>query len=98
MNKLTIIERSSIWSSGMTPSWTESATALATAVWAGPNIWAACGMFLTVTFGTISVAGFVIRFGLMTERSGVCPMESCVNPFANACPTGPVFSPMIKSI
>jgi len=33
-------------------------------------------MFFTVTFGTIRAEGFVGRFGLITERSGVCPADS----------------------
>jgi len=33
-----------------------------------------------------------------TERRGVCSHRSCVKPLANACPTGPDFSPIIKSI
>ena len=97
MNTLATITSSSTLSSGIIPSSTASATAFATAAWAGPNIRAACGMSCTVTFGTISVAGFVKRLGRMTESRGVCPAESWVIPVANAVPTGPFLSPIITS-
>jgi len=97
MKTLAITTRFSTSAFGITPSATESATALATAFWAGPNMAAACSMFLTVTFGTIRVAGFGGRFGLITERSGVCPAESWARPLAKAVPTGPSLSPISRS-
>jgi len=63
----------------------------------GPNILAAPSIFCTVTFGTMSVAGLVSRFGRITESRGVCPADNCVNPAAKACPTGPFLSPIIIS-
>ena len=88
---------SSAISFGMIPSSTASAIAFATADWAGPKIFAVSAPFFRVTFGTMSVDGFVGRFGLMTDRRGVWPAESCVMPVANAWPTGPFLSPIIRS-
>ena len=48
--------RSSALFFGMTPASTESATALPTAAWAGPNICTACFIPLIVTFVTSTVA------------------------------------------
>src|SRR3954454_18885166 len=58
--------RSSALSWGIVPSATQSATALATAYWAGPNIWTACFMPLIVTLVISTVAGFTARFGVRT--------------------------------
>jgi hypothetical protein len=55
----------------MIPSSAESAMAFATAACAGPKIFPVSAMFLTVTFGTISVCGFGGKLGLMTASSGV---------------------------
>ena len=54
-----------------TPSSTQSATALATAAWTGPNMAFTCAVCFRVTFGTTAVAGFASRFGRTTARSGV---------------------------
>ncbi|OQC59140.1 MAG: hypothetical protein BWX50_01728 [Euryarchaeota archaeon ADurb.Bin009] len=89
---------SSISSPSKTPSSTESATAFATAACTGPNIWFTWYSFFRVTFGMTSVEGFVGRFGLMTARSGVWPLDSCDIEFANACPTAPSLFPMTRSI
>lgn len=69
---------------GMYPSSTASATALATAVCAGPNILLASSKSPTVTLGIIKVAGFVIKFGLITLVKGVCPTDKLDNPLAKA--------------
>ena len=57
----------------MTPSATLSATALATAAWAGPNICTACFAPLIVTLVIITVAGLQIRFGVSTASRLVWP-------------------------
>src|SRR5690606_634213 len=54
--------------------------------------------FFTVPLGTIRVEGLGGRFGLMTPRRGVCHADSWVRPEAKAVPTGPSFSPIIRSI
>ena len=51
---------------GITPAATLSATAFATAAWAGPNICTACLAPLMVTFVIITVAGLTARFGVRT--------------------------------
>ncbi|OPY48908.1 MAG: hypothetical protein A4E49_03390 [Methanosaeta sp. PtaU1.Bin112] len=94
----TIISSSSALSLGIMPSATASATALATAIWAGPKIWAAWSIFFTVTFGTIRVDGLGGRLGRITPKRGVCPAESCDRPEAKAVATGPSLSPIIRSI
>ena len=48
----------------MTPAATLSATALATAAWAGPNICTACLAPLMVTLVISTVAGLQIRLGV----------------------------------
>ena len=75
---------SSTMSFGMYPSSTASATALPTAVCAGPNTLLALSKSSTVTFGIIKVAGFVIKFGLITVVKGVCPTDKFDNPLAKA--------------
>ena len=89
---------SSTISPGIISSSTASATALATAVWAGPKILLASPKFWTVTLGIISVAGFVGKSGLTTDNKGVCPTDILPILVANAVPTGPFLSPIIKSI
>ena len=68
----------------MYPSSTASATALPTAVCAGPNTLAASSKSPTVTLGMIKVAGLVIKFGLITVVNGVWPTDKFDNPFAKA--------------
>ena len=53
-------------SAGIVPSATQSATALATAYCAGPNIWTACFIPLIVTLVISTVAGLAIRLGVST--------------------------------
>lgn len=91
MNTLALITQSSALSLGMIPSSTQSATALPTAVWAGPKILLASSKSPTVTLGIMIVAGLVIKLGLITLSNGVCPTDNWLNPLAKAFPTGPSF-------
>ena len=84
MNTLTLITISSTISFGMYPSSTASATALATAVCAGPNTLLASSKSPTVTLGIIKVAGLVIKLGLITLVKGVCPTDKFDKPLAKA--------------
>ena len=68
MNTPHTTTRSSASISAITPSATESATALATAAWAGPNICTACFMPLIVTLVIITVDGLTARFGVNTAN------------------------------
>ena len=68
----------------MMPSATLSATALATACWAGPNICTACFAPLIVTLLNITVAGLQSRFGATTASSDVNPSLLLVKALANA--------------
>ncbi len=77
---------------------TESATALATAACAGPNIWTAWAAPLIVTLFIMIVAGFGIRLGASTARSAVCPWFWLTRALANAAPTGPFLGPIRRSI
>ena len=82
MKTLTMTTQSSTTSFGMMPSSTESATALATANWAGPKIFPASSMSLMVTLGTMTVWGFGGRLGLITASRGVCPAERLLRDWA----------------
>ena len=73
MNTDAMMTTSSQMSFGTRPSSTASATALATAAWAGPKIWPIWAMFLTVTFGTMMVAGFVYQVGPHDREQGRVP-------------------------
>ena len=73
MNTPTQMKRSSASSAGIVPSSTLSATAIATACCAGPNICTACLAPLIVTLLNITVAGLVSRFGATTAISDVKP-------------------------
>lgn len=97
MKTLQTITQSSSLSCGITPSSTASATAFATAAWAGPKILPVSSMFFIVTLGTMSVCGFGGRFGRMTASSGVCPAERFESPLAKAVPIGPFLSPIRRS-
>src|SRR5947209_890582 len=66
MNTPHTTTRSSTCDRGMTPSATQSVTALATAACAGPNICTACGAPLIVTLVMRTVAGLQTRFGVST--------------------------------
>src|ERR1700751_918923 len=78
----------------MTPSATLSATALATACCAGPNICTACLAPLIVTLLNRTVAGFVSRFGPITASNDVNPslllVRACANADSAALPRGPM--------
>ncbi len=89
MNTPQTITRFSACSFGITPSATESATALATAAWAGPNICTACFMPLIVTLVIITVAGLTARFGVSTASRFEWPSLCRARALANATPTGP---------
>ena len=80
------------------PSATLSATALATACWAGPNICTACLAPLIVTLLNITVAGLQSRFGATTASSDVKPSLLLVRQFANAASAVLPRGPMIRSI
>src|SRR5204862_6125559 len=86
--------RSSASAMGITPSATLSATAIATARWAGPNICTACLAPLIVTLLNITVFGLVIRLGATTASSEVKPSLLLVNALQNAVstalPRGPI--------
>ena len=73
MNTPQTITRCSASAFGITPLATLSATALATAACAGPNICTACLAPLMVTFVIMTVAGFTARFGVRTARRLECP-------------------------
>ncbi|MFH0905086.1 MAG: hypothetical protein V1854_07915 [Methanobacteriota archaeon] len=55
--------------------------------------WSLCGICFSIAFTALisgimpscteSATGFASRLGLMTDRSGVCPIESCVNPLGS---------------
>src|SRR4029077_8291892 len=94
MNTPTQQNRLSASSAGMVPSSTQSATAIATARWAGPNICTACLAPLIVTLLNITVFGLVIRFGATTASSEVKPALLLVNALQNAdstaLPRGPI--------
>src|SRR5262249_22402410 len=71
MNTPTQQNRSSASDAGMMSSATLSATALATACCAGPNICTACFAPLIVTLLNRTVAGLVSRFGATTLGSSI---------------------------
>src|SRR5947209_4448476 len=98
MNTPQTITNSSAWAAGMVLSATQSATALATAYWAGPNIWTACFIPLIVTLVIRTVAGLAIRLGVSTARRLVWPADWLARALANAVPTGPVLSPIRRSM
>src|SRR2546423_12276775 len=83
---------------GMMPSATLSATALATAAWAGPNIWTAWPAPLMVTLVIRTVAGLQMRLGSRTASRLLCPWVCEPRALANAVPTGPSFEPMSRSM
>src|SRR6266496_6604727 len=94
MNTPTQQNRSSASDSGITPSATLSATALATACCAGPNICTACLAPLIVTLLNRIVEGLQARFGATNASSEVKPSLLFVKAFANAVsaalPRGPI--------
>src|SRR5580698_5282436 len=94
MNTPTQMNRSSASSAGITPSATLSATALATAYCAGPNICTACLAPLIVTLLNITVEGLVSRFGVSTASSEVKPSLLLVRQLTKAVsaelPRGPI--------
>src|SRR5207247_2109652 len=73
-------------------------SALVRAAGDGPNIWTACVARLMVTLLKRSASGFAGRFGLTTARRVLCPSRWFDKAFTNACPAGPDFDPMIKSM
>src|SRR5271165_5135534 len=92
------ITSSSAAVAGIIPSATQSATALATAYWAGPNICTACFIPLIVTLVIRTVAGLAIRFGVRTASRLVCSADWFARALANASPTGPSFLPISRSM
>src|SRR5215470_13916087 len=82
----------------MTPSATLSATALATACCAGPNICTACLAPLIVTLLNKIVGGLHNRFGATTASNVLNPSLLLVRAFANAVSTALPRGPMIRSI
>jgi len=98
MNTPTQTNRLSASAAGIVPSSTESATAIATARCAGPNICTACFAPLIVTLLNITVAGLVNRFGATTASSEVKPSLLLVNALAKAASAGLPRGPMIRSM
>src|SRR5262249_7115209 len=94
MKTPTQMKRSSASDSGITPSATLSATALATACCAGPNICTAWLAPLIVTLLNSTVEGLQARFGATSASSEVKPSLLFVKAFANAVsaalPRGPI--------
>src|SRR5262245_41738545 len=94
MKTPTQMNRSSASLAGMTPSATLSATAMATARCAGPNICTACFAPLMVTLLNITVAGLHTRFGATTASRDVKPSLLLVSALQNAdstaLPRGPI--------
>src|SRR5215831_9050371 len=97
MNTPTQMNRSSASAAGITPSATESATALATACCAGPNICTACLAPLIVTLLNKTVFGLVGRFGASTASNVVKPSLLLVRLVQNAVSAALPRGPMIKS-
>src|SRR5579863_7225359 len=87
MKTPTQMNRSSASQAGIVPSATESATALATAYCAGPNICTACLAPLIVTLLNMTVAGLVRRLGATTASSAVNPSLLLHNALAKAVST-----------
>src|SRR3954463_399047 len=90
--------RSSAWAIGIVPSATQSATALATAYWAGPNIWTAWVIPLMVTLVIRTVEGLTGRFGVKTASRLVWPADWLARALAKAVPTGPDLVPINRSM
>src|SRR5436189_37425 len=82
MNTPTQMNTSSASAAGIVPSETASATAIATACWAGPNICTACLASLIVTFLNRIVFGFnaprqiadAPKLSLLTASAGQRPL------------------------
>ncbi len=89
---------SSAWLLLMVPAATQSATARATAAWAGPNISVAWSRSLIVTFVISTVAGLQSRFGVSTASRLLWPCDWLARAVAKAWPTGPSFEPISRSM
>ena len=98
MNTPTQMNRLSASSAGMVPSSTQSATAMATPRWAGPNICTACLAPLIVTLLNITVAGLVSRLGATTASSDVKPSLLLTNALAKAVSAALPRGPMSRSM
>src|SRR3989338_857436 len=98
MNTPTQMNRSSASFAGIVPSSTQSATAIATARCAGPNICTACLAPLMVTLLNITVFGLAARFGATTAKRLVNPSLLLVSVLQNAVSTALPRGPMIKSM
>src|SRR6516165_5908059 len=98
MKTPTQMKRLSASSCGITPSATLSATALATACCAGPNICTACLAPLIVTLLNKIVGGLHNRFGATTASNVLNPSLLLVRAFANAVSAALPRGPMIRSI
>src|SRR4029079_5404735 len=98
MKTPTQMNRSSASLSGMVPSATLSATAVATACCAGPNICTACLAFLMVTLLKRMVFGLQSRFGPITANRLVKPSLLLVIALQKAVSAALPRGPMIKSI
>src|SRR5262249_59731998 len=83
---------------GMVPSATLSTTALATAAWAGPNIWTAWLAPLIVTLLNMTVSGLAGTFGASTARSPLWPAVWSATRWAKAMPAGPLFDPTMRAM
>src|SRR6185312_1789124 len=98
MNTPTQIKRSSASAAGIVPSATLSATALATACCAGPNICTACFAPLIVTLLNRTVWGLVARLGARTARRDVKPSLLLVSALAKALSAALPRGPMMRSM
>src|SRR5262249_9288303 len=92
------ITKSSAWLLLIVPAATQSATALATAAWAGPNICTACLAPWVVTLVIRTVAGLQIRLGVSTASKLEWPRVWPARALANATPTGPSLEPINRSM
>src|SRR5215813_7633201 len=98
MKTPTRTHRSLAWALGTVPSATQSTTALATAAWAGPNIWTAWFAPLIVTLLNMTVSGLAGTLGASTARSPLWPAVWSATRWAKAMPTGPLFDPIMRSM
>src|SRR4029077_18412001 len=98
MKTPTQMKMSSASATGIVPSATLSATALATACCAGPNICTACFAPLIVTLLNKAVWGLTAKLGARTARRDVNPCLLLTNALAKALSAALPRGPMIRSI
>src|SRR5580693_2698767 len=98
MKTPTQMKMSSASAAGIVPSATLSATALATACCAGPNICTACLAPLIVTLLNKIVEGLTARLGARTARRDVKPSLLLTSALAKALSAALPRGPMMRSI